>query len=99
MLQIIITIIGLIIGIAAFMALVQAIPSVTHNKFIAIFVFIILFGAGIWVAYIAWWLAIIIGIISLIVYAVKKKKPLEINEDLNNTSSETKSNDNNTSTE
>lgn len=84
MIQIIITIIGFIIGIAAFMALAQAIPSLTHNKFIAIFVFLILFGAGIWVAYIAWWLAIIIGIIALIIYAVKKKKPLEINEDSGN---------------
>lgn len=93
MFKIIITIIGFLIGAGAFMALLQVIPSIKNNTFVAIFIFILLFGAGITVSYIAWWLAIIIGVISLIFYSVKKRKPLEIKEEPNNSSSETVSNE------
>lgn len=99
MLKILLTVIGFLIGAGAFMALLQVIPSITNNKFVAAFIFILLFGAGIWISYIAWWLAIIIGVISLIVYTVKKKKPLTIKEDSNNSSTETISNEENSKSE
>lgn len=83
--QIISTILGLVIGVVAFMALQSIIPSITKSKFVAIFVFIVCWGAGICVSYIAWQFAIVIGIIALIVYIIKKRKPLEIkDEDIKN---------------
>lgn len=99
MFKIIITIIGFLIGAGAFMALLQVMPSIKNNALVAGFIFILLFGAGITVSYIAWWLAIIIGIISLIVYAIKKRKPLEIKEEPNNSSSETVPNEDNAESE
>ena len=99
MIKILLTVIGFLIGAGAFLALLQVVPSLTNNKIIAIFIFLVLFGAGIWIANIAWWLAIIIGIISFIVYAIKKKKPLQINEGTNDLSSETNSSDKNSNVE
>lgn len=81
MLQFIISLIGLVIAIFAFIWLIDKFPSITKNIPFAIFVFILFWGAGIWVSYIAWWLGIIIAIIAFIVYVIKKKKPLEMNND------------------
>ncbi len=75
------TVIGFLLAVAAFMAIQKLIPSITKNIFAAGFVFIVLFGGGICLSYIAWWLAVIIGIIALIIYAVKKKKPLKIKDE------------------
>lgn len=83
------TVIGLLLAVVAFMALKKLIPSITKNIFIAGFVFIVLFGGGICISYVAWWLAIIIGVIALIIYEIKMKKPLEIKyEDLINSPTE-----------
>lgn len=80
--KIISTVLGLVIAVVAFMALQKLIPSITKNIFVAGFVFILLFGAGITISYVAWWLALIIGIIALVIYIVKKKKPLQITDDI-----------------
>lgn len=72
---------GLLLAVVAFMALQKLIPSITKNMFIAGFVFLLLFGGGICISYVAWWLALIIGIIVLIIYAIKMKKPLEIKDE------------------
>lgn len=83
------TVIGLLLAVVAFMALKKLIPSITKNIFIAGFIFIVLFGGGICISYVAWWLAIIIGVIALIIYEIKMKKPLEIkDEDLINSPTE-----------
>lgn len=80
--KIISTILGFIIAVLAFMALKKLIPSITKNIFVAGFIFVLLFGAGITISYIAWWIALIIGIIALVIYIVKNKKPLQITEDI-----------------
>ncbi len=83
------TVLGFAIAVVAFMALQKLIPSITKNIFVAGFIFVVLFGGGICISYVAWWLALIIGIIALIIYAIKKRKPLEIkDEDLIDSSAE-----------
>ena len=81
MLQIIISLIGLAIAIFAFIWLIDKFPSITKSMPLAIFVFILFWGAGIWVSYIAWWLGIFVAIIAFIVYVIKKKRPLEMNNE------------------
>lgn len=75
------TVLGFVIAVVAFMAIQKLIPSISKNIFVAGFIFIVLFGGGICISYVAWWLALIIGVIALIIYAIKKRKPLEIKDE------------------
>lgn len=75
------TVLGFVIAIVAFMAIQKLIPSISKNIFVAGFIFIVLFGGGICISYVAWWLTLIIGVIALIIYAIKKRKPLEIKDE------------------
>lgn len=75
------TVLGFLLAVVAFMAIQKLIPSISKNIFVAGFIFLLLFGGGICISYIAWWLALIIGVIALIIYAIKKRKPLEIKDE------------------
>lgn len=79
--KIISLVLGFAMAVVAFMALQKVIPSITKNIFVAGFIFVVLFGGGICISYVAWWLALIVGIIALIIYAIKKRKPLEIKDE------------------
>lgn len=86
MLQVIISIIGLIIVVFVFALIADKFPSITNCIPLAIFVFVLLWGASICISYIAWWIGIIVAIVALIVYIIKKKKPLQMdnNEPIDN---------------
>lgn len=75
------TVLGFLLAVVAFMAIQKLIPSISKNIFVAGFIFLLLFGGGICISYIAWWLALVIGVIALIIYAIKKRKPLEIKDE------------------
>lgn len=94
------TVLGFVIAVVAFMAIQKLIPSISKNIFVAGFIFIVLFGGGICISYVAWWLALIIGVIALIIYAIKKRKPLEIkDEDIIDSTAEEHTADENTVSE
>lgn len=86
MLQIIISIIGLIIAVFVFALIADKFPSITNCIPLAILIFVLLWGASICISYIAWWIGIIVAIVALIVYIIKKKKPLQMdnNEPIDN---------------
>lgn len=86
MLQVIISIIGLIIAVFVFALIADKFPSITNCIPFAIFIFVLLWGASICISYIAWWIGIIVAIVALIVYIIKKKKPLQMdnNEPIDN---------------
>lgn len=75
------TVLGFVIAVVAFMAIQKLIPAISKNIFVAGFIFVVLLGGGICISYVAWWLALIIGVIALIIYAIKKRKPLEIKDE------------------
>lgn len=85
MLQVIISIIGLIIAVFVFALIADKFPSITNCIPLAIFIFVLLWGASICISYIAW-IGIIVAIVALIVYIIKKKKPLQMdnNEPIDN---------------
>ena len=78
MLQVIISIIGLIIAVFVFALIADKFPSITNCIPLAIFIFVLLWGASICISYIAWWIGIIVAIVALIVYIttlIISKKP------------------------
>lgn len=68
----IVVLLGLIIGIAIFMLFMSNVKAIFYNLKSVLFTFIICWGIGIVLAWIAWKLAIIVGIIALIAYIVLK---------------------------
>lgn len=68
----IIVLLGLIVGIAIFFFIMSRITAVVYNIKSVAFTFFISWGIGIVIAWIAWKIAIIIGIIALILYLWSK---------------------------
>lgn len=68
----IVVLLGLIIGIAIFMVFMSNVKAIFYNLKSVLFTFIICWGIGIVLAWIAWKLAIVVGIIALIAYIVLK---------------------------
>lgn len=70
----IIVLIGLFIGGAIFLFLMNHITAIVYSCSSVAFTFAICWGIGIVLAWIAWKIAIIIGIIALILFAIGKIK-------------------------
>lgn len=68
----IVVLLGLVIGIVIFMLFMSNVTAIIYNLKSVLFTFIICWGIGIVLAWIAWKLAIIVGIIALIAYIVLK---------------------------
>ena len=75
----IIVLIGFFIGIAIFLFLMNNITAIVYNCASVAFTFFICWGIGIVLAWIAWRIALIVGIVALIGFLItkftKKKKP------------------------
>lgn len=85
MVQIISWIVGLALGTVAFLLIRSLIPAIQKSIVATIFVFILCYGAGITLCQFAWIIGVIAGIVALIVYIFKSKKPLKIDDnDINN---------------
>lgn len=68
----IVVLLGLVIGIVIFMLFMSNVTAIIYNLKSVLFTFLICWGIGIVLAWIAWKLAIIVGIIALIAYIVLK---------------------------
>lgn len=79
MLQLLTWIVGFVIAAAVFMLILDKFPSLTKCIPLAIFIFVLLWGAAISLSAIFLWVGIIVAIIAAIVTIIKKKKPLEMN--------------------
>lgn len=67
-----IVLLGLGIGIAIFLFLMDRITAIVYNCSSVAFTFFICWGIGIVLAWIAWKIAIIIGIIALVLFIISK---------------------------
>lgn len=76
-------IVGLVMAVGATLLLMALVPSLENHIGLLIFIFILAWGASIWLCKIAWWIGIVIAIIAFIAYAIKKKKPLDMESDVN----------------
>ncbi len=94
----IIVLIGLFIGIAIFLFVMEKITAIVYSCSSVAFTFFICWGIGIVLAWIAWRIAIIIGIIALIGFLISKlkghKKSDNQNDDENAENSEANSSQN-----
>ncbi len=70
----IITLLGLVIGTIIFFAVMQNITAIVYNCSSVCITFLFCWGIGIVLAWIAWKIALIIGIIALILVIVQKAK-------------------------
>lgn len=68
----IVVLLGLVIGIVIFMLFMSNVKAIFYNLKSVLFTFIICWGIGIVLAWIAWKLAIVVGIIALIAYIISK---------------------------
>ncbi len=85
MVEIISWIVGLALGTVAFLLIRSLIPAIQKSIVATIFVFLLCYGAGITLCQFAWIIGVIAGIVALIVYIFKSKKPLKIDDnDINN---------------
>lgn len=70
----IIVLLGLFIGGAIFLVLMNNITAIIYSCSSVAITFFICWGIGIVLAWIAWKIAIIIGIIALVIYLIEKIK-------------------------
>ena len=85
MVEIISWIVGLALGTVAFLLIRSLIPAIQKSSVATILVFLLCYGAGITLCQFAWIIGVIAGIVALIVYIFKSKKPLKIDDnDINN---------------
>lgn len=85
MVEIISWIVGLALGTVAFLLIRSLIPVIQKSIVATVFVFLLCYGAGITLCQFAWIIGVIAGIVALIVYIFKSKKPLKIDDnDINN---------------
>lgn len=68
----IITLIGFFVGLAIFLFIMKRITAIVYNCSSVAITFFICWGIGIVFAWIAWKLAIIIGVIALIAYVYSR---------------------------
>jgi len=68
----IIVLIGFFVGLAIFLFIMNHITAIIYNCASVAFTFFICWGIGIVFAWIAWKIAIIVGIIALIAYVISK---------------------------
>lgn len=68
----IITLIGLVIGIVIFLYVMDKVTAIFYGCHSLIITFLFCWGVGIVLAWIAWKLAIIVGVIVLVMYVWKK---------------------------
>lgn len=83
MVYVIACIVGLFVAICATLFIMSMIPSLEGHIGILAFIFLLLWGASIWICQFALWIGVIIGVVALINYAIKKKKPLDMEKDNN----------------
>ncbi len=67
-----ITFLGLVIGTVIFFAFMSCVTAIVYNIRSVAFTFCFCWGIGIVLAWIAWKLAIIIGVIALIIFIIAK---------------------------
>jgi ABC-type multidrug transport system fused ATPase/permease subunit len=68
----IITLIGFFVGLAIFLFIMNRITAIVYNCSSVAITFFICWGIGIVLAWIAWKIAIIIGIIALVIWGLSK---------------------------
>lgn len=64
----IITLIGFVIGIIIFFAIMQHVTAIVYNCSSVAITFFLCWGIGIVLAWIAWKIAVIVGIVALVMY-------------------------------
>ena len=67
-----IVLLGFFIGIAIFLFVMDKITAIVYNCLSVVFTFLFCWGIGIVLAWIAWKIAIIVGIIALILFIISK---------------------------
>lgn len=68
----IITLIGFFVGLAIFFFVMERITAIVYNCSSVVITFFVCWGIGIVLAWIAWKIALIIGIIALILFVLSK---------------------------
>lgn len=68
----IIVLIGFFVGLAIFLFVMNHITAIVYNCSSVVFTFLVCWGIGIVFAWIAWKIALIIGIIALIAFVLSK---------------------------
>lgn len=81
----IITLLGLIVGIFLFLFIMDKITAIVYNCTSVIITFLFCWGIGIVLAWIAWKIAIIVGIIALILFIISKFTGSKGNNNQDNT--------------
>lgn len=81
----IIVLLGLIVGIFIFMFVMSKITAIIYNCTSVCITFLFCWGIGIVLAWIAWKIAIIVGIIALILYIISKFTGSKDSNNQNNT--------------
>lgn len=81
----IIVLLGLIIGVVLFLAFMNCVTALIYNIPTVAITFAVCWGIGIVLAWIAWKLALIVGIIALIIFVIAKitKPKKDNNQNLN----------------
>ena len=86
----IIVLLGFFVGLAIFLFVMNRITAIVYNCSSVVFTFLVCWGIGIVFAWIAWKIALIIGIIALIAFILSKifgsgskNKPAESNKEEN----------------
>lgn len=95
----IIVLLGLFVGIGIFLFVMDKITAIVYNCSSVCFTFLFCWGIGIVLAWIAWKIAIIVGIIGLILFLISKITGSKSKNKKNDTNSETNTNSDNTQSE
>ena len=67
-----IVLIGFFVGLAIFFFVMSKITAIVYNCSSVVFTFLVCWGIGIVLAWIAWKIALIVGIIALAIYLLSK---------------------------
>lgn len=87
----IIVLLGLVVGIAIFLFFMNQVTAIVYHSKSILRTFLVCWGIGIVLAWIAWKLALIIAVIALILFIISK---ITKTEDTNNNSNSEENNEN-----
>jgi ABC-type bacteriocin/lantibiotic exporter with double-glycine peptidase domain len=79
-----IVLLGLVIGTVIFLAFMSCVTAIVYNIRSIAITFVFCWGIGIVLAWVAWKLALVIGIIALVIFAVVKISKLFTKSDNKN---------------
>ena len=96
MVYVIACIVGLVAAVGITLLLVSLFPSLSKHVGVTIVLFLLCWGAMIGVCKYAWWIGVVLAVIAGIVYIIKRKKPLDMEKDINTMNQNQNKEENNT---